>query len=266
MRIITLIENLAYNRGLIAEHGLSFYIETGKRKILFDTGQSDSFLKNAVILGIDLSDIDAVIISHGHYDHTGGLYPFLRMNYKAKVFVKKEAFHPKFHNQSFIGINYDSNLLNGRTEYVNTALEIDKNLYIMPDITIKNTIDTNFQQFNIQTADGASADMFQDELYIAIKHSDEISIISSCSHRGITNIIDSAVSYFNLPVNTILGGFHIRNCESVQLDAITMCLKRFSVKSIGACHCTGVEKYAALKYRLGENVFYNHTGCSLEIN
>jgi 7,8-dihydropterin-6-yl-methyl-4-(beta-D-ribofuranosyl)aminobenzene 5'-phosphate synthase len=266
MRIVTLIENLAYKRGLIAEHGLSFYIETCTSKLLFDTGQSDRFIKNAEVLGIDLSDIDAVIISHGHYDHTGGLYSFLRMNSRAKVFVKKEAFQPKYHNKSFIGIHYDSKLLNGRMEYVNTSLEIDKDFYIMPDITIKNTIDTNFQQFNIQNAGGSAADIFQDELYLAIRHSDEISIISSCSHRGITNILDSAVNHFNLPLNTILGGFHIRNCESAQLDSITMNLKHLSVKSIGACHCTGVEKYAALKYRLGENVFYNHTGCTLEIN
>ena len=89
MKIVTLIENLADSPGLVAEHGLSLYIDTGDKKILFDTGQSGLFIQNAQKLGVDVSEIDALVISHGHYDHTGGLRPFLEVNKKAKVFAKK---------------------------------------------------------------------------------------------------------------------------------------------------------------------------------
>ena len=86
MRIVTLIENLVYKQGLTAEHGLSFYIETENRKILFDTGQSALFMQNAKTMDIDIREIDIVVVSHGHYDHTGGLHAFLLEN-KRQRFV-----------------------------------------------------------------------------------------------------------------------------------------------------------------------------------
>ena len=92
MKIVTLIENLANRSGLIAEHGLSFYIETDKSKIIFDTGQSSLFLNNAKKLNINIEDVDALVLSHGHFDHTGGLYPFLEANKKAKIFCKKGGY------------------------------------------------------------------------------------------------------------------------------------------------------------------------------
>ena len=266
MRIVTLIENLVYQQGLLAEHGLSYYIETGHKKILFDTGQSGNFLVNAIMLGIDISDIDTVIISHGHYDHTGGLYPFLKVNHKATVYIKKEAFNPKFHGtEKFIGIVYDSLLLDARINYITGITEIDKDIFIMPDIPIKNPLDTNFHNFKISTPHGFENDEFNDELFLAIINKSEVSVISSCSHRGITNIIDAAINHFRLPVNMVIGGFHIRNCGAGQLEVITMYLERFSVKSIGVCHCTGVEKYAELVCNFKARVFYNHTGYMIDV-
>ena len=87
MEITTLIENLVYQSGLVAEHGLSFYMEGCHKKILFDTGQSDRFIANAKALGVDLGDVDALIVSHGHYDHTGGLEAFLKINTKAIIYI-----------------------------------------------------------------------------------------------------------------------------------------------------------------------------------
>ncbi len=98
MKITTLIENLVYKRGLFSEHGLSIYIETSNKKILFDTGQSGLFLENAKTLGISIDEIDAVVLSHGHYDHTGGLYLFLEKNSKAKIYAKRGIFTPKFNS------------------------------------------------------------------------------------------------------------------------------------------------------------------------
>jgi 7,8-dihydropterin-6-yl-methyl-4-(beta-D-ribofuranosyl)aminobenzene 5'-phosphate synthase len=267
MRIITLIENLVYERDLYAEHGLALYIETSDKKILFDTGQSCTFLKNAQTMGIDIMEIDTVIISHGHFDHTGGLYSFLSINNKAKVYIKKEAFIHKYHgNNKYIGITYDSEILNGRVEYVNQVTEIDKGIYIMPDIPIINKIDTNFHHFKISKPNGFENDEFQDELFLAITCNNELSIISSCSHRGITNIVNAAINYFKLPVNLILGGFHIKDCGTSQYTAITHYLGQISPKSIGICHCTGIEKYADLLYQCNHKVFYNFTGNEIKID
>jgi len=260
MRIITLIENLVYSKNLLAEHGLSLYIETGNRKVLFDTGQTSHFIHNASVLGIDLTAIDAVVISHGHYDHTGGLYPFLKINNRAQVHIKKEAFYPKYHGaDKFIGINYDA-VLDKRVIYVNHPIQLDDDLYIMPDIPVLNMADTNFDQLKIKTSDGLIDDMFDDELYLAITANKKLSVISSCSHRGIINIMLAAKARFSLPVNTILGGFHIRNNSDAQMDSLIRYLKELSPKAIGICHCTGVEKYAELACHFKDKVFYNYTG------
>jgi 7,8-dihydropterin-6-yl-methyl-4-(beta-D-ribofuranosyl)aminobenzene 5'-phosphate synthase len=264
MKIITLIENLVYKKSLVAEHGLSLYVETEHRKILFDTGQSGNFMKNAQELGVEIKDIDAVVISHGHYDHTGGLYSFLLVNKRAKVYVKKEAFLPKFHGSTrFIGIVYDPALLDNRIVYVDTKIQLDENIYIMPDIPIMNPLDTHFQHFKIETAHGFIEDEFNDELYLCITGKNKLSIVSSCSHRGIANILSAAADHFKLPVNTVVGGFHIKNCSIDQSNTITNCLDSLSVKSIGVCHCTGVEQYALMACHFGTRVFYNHTGYTL---
>src|SRR5665648_658871 len=115
MKILTLIENLVYKQGLVAEHGLAIYLETENRKILFDTGQTGLFLQNAQKLGVDIEDIDTLILSHGHYDHTGGLYPFLEKNSKAKVYAKSSIFTPKYHGPNrFIGTLRNEKLLKDR--------------------------------------------------------------------------------------------------------------------------------------------------------
>ena len=261
MRIYTLIENLVYKKGLVAEHGLSLLIDTGNKKILFDTGQSGNFIANARRMHINLEEVDAVVISHGHYDHTGGLYPFLQLNSKAVVFIKKEAFFPKYHgNDNFIGVEYDEELLTNRIKYVEAVTEIDNDVFIMPDIPVINHTDTGFGDFTFKQDGRMINDQFNDELYICIRKSNELSILSSCSHRGITNIAAAASGCFNLPVKLIMGGFHIRNSKPEQLNMIKEEFTRLEVRSIGVCHCTGVEKYAELSEYFKEKVFYNYTG------
>ncbi|EKD30629.1 MAG: hypothetical protein ACD_77C00504G0006 [uncultured bacterium] len=257
MKITTLIENLVYRKGLLAEHGLSLYIETDTRKILFDTGQSGAFLQNAQKMGVKIEEIDSVIISHGHYDHTGGLSSFLMVNSKARVYMKKEALTEKYDiSKRYIGITCDPELLKNRVEFITGITEIDKGLFIMPDIPVFNSDDTYFRNFNEE---------FLDELYLAITHNGELSIITGCSHRGITNIMKSATDNFNMPINLVLGGFHTKDCTESQFNIISDYLMHNMPKSIGVCHCTGIEKYSSLSKLFGGKVFYNCTGSIVEI-
>ncbi len=263
MRIITLIENLADKPGLIAEHGLAFYVESEDKKILFDTGQSSNFLANAIRLGINVAEIDSVVLSHGHYDHTGGLYPFLENNSKAIIYAKKEAFQHKLSGEErFIGISYNS-VLDNRIVFVSEKTQIDKDVFIMPEIPIKYKEDTHFKHFNILEKEGISIDEFHDELYLAITYENKLSVISSCSHNGITNILDDAINKFALPLNLVLGGFHIKDCSKKQSESLIKRLKQYQFHSMGVCHCTGVERFAELKKQFKSKVFYNSTGHSI---
>jgi 7,8-dihydropterin-6-yl-methyl-4-(beta-D-ribofuranosyl)aminobenzene 5'-phosphate synthase len=266
MKITTLIENLVSKAGLVAEHGLSIYIETDSRKILFDTGQSGLFMQNAQKLGINIKEIDTVILSHGHYDHTGGLYPFLERNSKAKVYAKRGIFDAKYNKNRFIGTPYNEQPLKNRLTYIDTLTEIAPNIYIVPDIKISDPLDTHFKGLTIKEGENHITDEFTDELFLAIKQNGQINIITACSHRGITNICSSAREQFNLPVQTIVGGFHIKDCNVNQYVQINHYLRELAPQSIGVCHCTGVEKFAEMYSECDTCVFYNFTGHVVELS
>ncbi len=261
MKIVTLIENLVYKKGLYAEHGLAIYLETKNKKILFDTGQSGLFLENAKTLGISIEEIDAVVLSHDHYDHTGGLYPFLGENSKAKIYAKRDIFIPKYNSQSHLnGTIQNDALLSDRIVYVDSVTEIDTGFFIFPEIYIHHPIDTHFKGFFQKLEGSMIPDEFNDELFVVIKQETHINIITACSHRGITNICTTATRHFNIPVGLILGGFHLKNCSIEQYAHVTNYLRIMQPKSIGLCHCTGIEKYAEMYNEFSSLLFYNDVG------
>ena len=107
MKIVALVENTFGHEDCIAEHGLSLYIETEKHKLLLDTGQTDAVVKNADVLGVDLYSVDTVVLSHGHYDHSGGILPFAEENPEARIIMQKSAAEPHYNGERYIGIDTD---------------------------------------------------------------------------------------------------------------------------------------------------------------
>lgn len=123
-KITTLAENSVYGKGLQGEHGLSLLVEAGEHKVLFDTGASDLFIRNARLMGVDLTDVEFVILSHGHRDHTGGLHTFLKMNSRAKVVCKQEVFRRKFKNERENGMLHPEALDKSRFWPIDETTEI----------------------------------------------------------------------------------------------------------------------------------------------
>jgi 7,8-dihydropterin-6-yl-methyl-4-(beta-D-ribofuranosyl)aminobenzene 5'-phosphate synthase len=266
MRIVTLIENLVYGLELVAEHGLSFYIEDDNTKIILDTGQTGNFIRNAEKLNIEIAEIDALVLSHGHYDHAGGLYPFLDRNRKAKVYAKKTVFGRKYAGvKRFAGIPFLDKPLEGRLHFTDRVTQLSEHIFIMPEIPVLNAKDTHFEGYNIYHDNHFLPDTFDDELYLALKQSDHVSILTSCSHRGITNICEHATRHFKLPVNLILGGFHTRSSPPVQMDQLIDYFHQLKPRSIGVSHCTGIEKFPLLSQLTDTSVFYNFTGKEINL-
>jgi 7,8-dihydropterin-6-yl-methyl-4-(beta-D-ribofuranosyl)aminobenzene 5'-phosphate synthase len=137
MRIVNLIENTPGVPGCSYEHGLSFYIETKKHRLLADSGATDQFLHNAGVLGIDLSTVDTMILSHGHYDHAGGIRAFSGMNPDAKIYLRASAggeyYHLKADGEKYIGIEKEILKL-GQCVFVQGDLEIDDELFLYTDV------------------------------------------------------------------------------------------------------------------------------------
>ena len=268
VKITTLIENLAYGDKLMGEHGLSLLIETDDGSILFDTGQSGKFIDNARVLGVDLSKIRAVALSHGHYDHTGGLEAFCAVNDSAKIYAKRGLFVPKYKKagsteQKFIGTPYLPRIYQNRIHWVDRPTEILPNLVLIPETPLVNDWDTHFGSMFVQTESGFEPDVFDDEQFLIVRRPESIDVVSGCSHRGITNIAAAASMFAQKPIRLVLGGFHTKDAESQAVEALISDLSRRGVEKLGVCHCTGVEKYPEIKRIFGGNAFYSYTGLSM---
>ena len=187
IRITTLVENVVYGKGLQGEHGLSLLVEVGERKVLFDTGASDLFIRNARLMGIDLREVDYLVLSHGHRDHTGGLHHFLRLNERATVVCKREALRPKFKDERENGLMHPETLDIARFRFVEETEELLPGVFVFPHLPIADEEDTHFDRF-YTLADGVRhPDRFDDELALVLKRGRDVAVLSACSHRGITN-------------------------------------------------------------------------------
>jgi len=265
IKITCLIENIVYKGGLHGEHGLSFHIDTGSHKVLFDTGQTGNFALNAPRLGIDISKVDAVVLSHGHYDHTGGLAKFLELNSTAKIYLKKEALSAKFNGTKPIGFLYENLKYESRFEFLKGKTEIVPNIFAISSIPVIDNDDTHWKHFFTEKAGQKIPDCFNDEVFLAVTEKNKLSVLSSCSHRGITNIMRAAQHHFEQPIYLIAGGFHLKDSHPDSIKPIVSSFKTLKPEKIGVCHCTGLEHYELLKQEFPKETFYFHTGHSIEL-
>ena len=256
MKITTLIENTSSDPMLSAEHGLSLYLETENQKILFDMGQTSNFACNAERLGIDLSQVDFAVLSHGHYDHGRGLATFLRRNSHAPVYVHKTAFGAYYNGtEKYIGLD-PSLQSNPRLVYT------EGNVAITPRIFLRDCNDLGWISqpygLNRREEDRFEPDDFRHEQYLQIWEGEKQIVISGCSHKGILNIAE----YFRPQV--LIGGFHLNKVEDpMLLRQIGERLLRTNTLFFTG-HCTGSKQFAIMKEVMGENLQSLSAGTVIE--
>ncbi len=207
MKIWTLIENTACRDDFQAEHGLSLYLEMAHHRILFDAGQTDAFAENAKKLGIDLSRVDLAVLSHGHYDHSGGLMRFLQDNNEAKLYLNSHAFEPHYNAAgAYIGID-EGLRSNDRLVAVEDDLQLGEGISLHTCRKEKRSHPIDSFGLTVLEEGTRKPDDFRHEQYLLVEEAGKRILISGCSHKGIREI----VRWFRPDV--LIGGFHFMKLD-----------------------------------------------------
>lgn len=261
LKITVLSENQTKNPELKSEHGFSLYVETDNKNFIFDTGASGNFIENAGKLEVDLEKINSVILSHGHYDHTGGLSHF-----KNKVvYAHPDLFIPKYKKTDNLLFEYIGN------EYVrcfyehNNKLEIrnvTESIELFADINLvcgfKKAASENYFYVKPPCENLYIKDSFNDELVLTINTANGLVIITGCAHSGIINIIEKCLQITGQSkIFALLGGFHLSKIEEKEVKEIAGKIDAYHIENIGISHCTGD---VLAKYLTFGKVFNFNTG------
>ncbi|MCQ2793406.1 MAG: MBL fold metallo-hydrolase [Bacilli bacterium] len=274
IKIVTLVENTKCDKTCGSKHGLSFYIETKSHKILFDVGPNDLYYKNAKKLGINIEDVDTLILSHGHFDHAGGLNHFLKINKKAKIYARLEAFHKHYTKFLFLKLNIgiDCVIDNNRFVITEKYSRIDDEIQLFSGVTGRKL----FSYMNgplLAEVDGrVQRDRFDHEQYLILRDGEDVVLMTGCSHNGIVNIMevfDQIAATVQTNLLAVIGGFHLYNpvtheYESKQrIKEIAEWLSNRQEKYY-TCHCTGKKAYSQLKEVMGDKLNYLATGSKID--
>ena len=273
MKLTVLSENTSVSESLESEHGLSIYIETTGHHILFDTGAGCIFKRNAEKLGVDLATVDLLVISHGHYDHGGGLRTFLEVNSRAKIFIHKQAFvahySKRMEGTAYIGL--DQTLLpNERFIFCGDQVVIDENIEVFSRVKPKRLFPSCNATLLMKCGDDFIPDDFAHEQNLVIQQDGKTMLIAGCAHKGIVNIVDACKDRLGQYPDYFVGGFHLTGQRGNQsetpdvVDAIGEYLASMPARYY-TCHCTGKENLQRLKRILGERIRPLSTGDRISI-
>ena len=279
MKIICLMENTTCYDDIKAQHGLSFYIEWNQRKILFDTGASDLFVENAKQRNVDLNAVDTVILSHVHYDHSGGIQAFLERNNHATLYIREKALEPHFHihDQKISYIGIPKNIIQElkhplRVQQIHFTKEwevIEDGCILFSNVTGNQYYSKGNDGLAMQKGITYVTDDFSHEQNLILKENGKWILISGCSHSGVVNIIEKCKTLIGKEPDILIGGFHFAKPEkdgSIDTEfaaKIGTKLQTYHTKYY-TCHCTRVEYYQYLKQQMGEQIEYIGAGDELE--
>jgi 7,8-dihydropterin-6-yl-methyl-4-(beta-D-ribofuranosyl)aminobenzene 5'-phosphate synthase len=272
IRITTLVENTASGADLLAEHGLSFWIEYGDNRILFDTGQSNILIKNAKVLGIDLAKIDAIVISHGHYDHTGGLSDVLEIAAKAKIYLHPGATEPKFSK------NVSGAKSIGMPDSAKEAIQGQHMIWTATPATIFPGISVTGQvprMNDYEDVGGAffvdencqKPDVLLDDQTLFVESTKGLVVVLGCAHSGVVNTLDyiSKLTGYN-KIYAVIGGMHLLNASQIRIANTIEAFKKYDIQKVVPLHCTGRKAMEDLKHALGNKCMFLGAGGRISLS
>ncbi|MBR5259414.1 MAG: MBL fold metallo-hydrolase [Eggerthellaceae bacterium] len=288
MKITVLLENATTSDRFCSKHGLSMFIETDAGRILFDMGPDASFIDNARALGVDVTSADFAILSHGHYDHGGGLRAFIEeteaVGRKVPIYAHERAFESHCANTP-IGlkdIGVDPTLLDeycDRFILTGDSLEVAEGLDLFASVEPVELAPRS-NKVLLERVDGAvekseslddyTPDAFEHEQTLLIREGDRVTLVTGCSHCGIVNIMKKAEALIGGPLHAVVAGFHLMNPSSGEVEdpktvkAVAQFMAERPTRYY-TFHCTGLNAYSLLRDTLGERVNYLYTSSRIEL-
>lgn len=274
MIIKILTENTSKSEDFGHEHGLSLWLETKSGPVLFDAGASGLFASNASKLGLNIKDVKLAVLSHGHYDHGGGLPTFANMNEIAPIYASSLAFGDHYslrpEGRKYIGI--DKSLeATGRFIFVESQLRIDQYLSIFPSVDGSFPEPEGNRSLLIADSEGRLApDRFRHEINLVIQEDSKYILIAGCAHKGILNIVQEFERIYDRLPDHVVSGFHLynRHDDSSESDKYIEQIGRFMLANKISCHtghCTGQRPYEQLKKIMGDYLDYISAGSIIEL-
>ncbi|SHI83122.1 7,8-dihydropterin-6-yl-methyl-4-(beta-D-ribofuranosyl)aminobenzene 5'-phosphate synthase [Dethiosulfatibacter aminovorans DSM 17477] len=275
MKITTIIENSKpVDSNLECEHGLSFFVEYDGKKIIFDTGKDgNNFLENAEKLGLDIKNADYMVLSHGHYDHTGGVIPYVdTFGNDFKLIINPSVFYPRYKYNGVkkvdIGMPFGREDLEKRN--VNTIFSedietISENIDVISGFSLHPEYRMEDSGLFCQENGVEKKDFMPGESVLVMKYEKGLVLLIGCSHSGVVSIIEKVKKLYDEKIYAVFGGTHLGVASSAFIDKTVQYFKNSDIEKIGVCHCNGEKAGYKFKEEIPDRYFQITTGKVIEI-
>lgn len=272
MKLSILTNDTVTKRGLIAEHGLSLFIETKGCKILFDCGQSDVFCKNAANMGIKLAETHCIVLSHGHYDHCGGLEFFKHK--MPDLYMHQDAFLNRYtlnYDNTYreIGIPWSQNFKNqikDNIKYIQKKTKIANSIYTCSEIPSTEEFEEISKGFYAGDKTKKSCDIFKDESVLTVDTEKGLCVFLGCSHTGVINCIKQVKRLFpDKKIYMLAGGMHLIKASEMRVLKTIQYIINEGIEKVIPLHCTGLWAICEMKKQLKDKCEVLYAGDQIQI-
>jgi len=266
-------DNCVYHLpGAVAEHGLSIFLETDRGNYLLDTGQGKAVVNNALVLGLDFATIKGIILSHNHWDHTGGLGPVLDLKGAVDVHAHpdlfKESYSVSEKSVRYIGVPYPRPLLEAkgaRFKFSDQFHEIEPGMWLTGEVPRRTDYEVGDKKQMLKSGDGFVKDDLRDDQSVVVETEKGLFIVLGCCHSGIINTLSYIEEKMGRRhIHAVIGGTHLGPVSDEQKTKSIEALKAFDIERLGVSHCTGQKTATLLASEFGARFFFCNVGTVVE--